>query len=77
MKKIFHTSYISILVNLKFGGFGMGYGIGRKYWPIWVLVSVLNLNQSSGFGRSLSKMLSLNHHYYKMTKSCVMIGREM
>jgi hypothetical protein len=77
MKKIFHTSYISILVNLKFGGFGMGYGIVRKYWPLWVLVSVLNLNQSSGFGRSLGKMLSLNHHYYKMTKSCVMIGREM
>ena len=31
--------------------FGIGYGIGRKYLPIWV--SVLNLNQNSGFGRTL------------------------
>ena len=34
-------------------GFGIGYGIGRKYQPIWVLVSVLDLNQNSGFGRTL------------------------
>ena len=31
-------------------GFSIGYGIGRKYWPIWV--SVLDLNQNSGFGRT-------------------------
>ena len=32
-------------------GFGIGYGIGRKYQPIWVLVS--DRNQNSGFGRTL------------------------
>jgi hypothetical protein len=53
MKKIPHTSYESILLNLKFGGFGIGYGIGRKYLPIRVSVLVLDLNQSSGFGRLL------------------------
>jgi hypothetical protein len=31
----------------------MGYGIGRKYWPIWVSVLVLDQNQNSGFGRTL------------------------
>ena len=51
MEKIPHTSYVSILLHLKFGGLGIGYGIGRKYWPIWVLVS--DLNQNSGFGRTL------------------------
>ena len=34
-------------------GFGIGYGIGRKYWPIWVSVSVSDLNQNSGVGRTL------------------------
>ena len=34
-------------------GFGIGYGIGQKYWPIRVSVSVLDLNQNSGFDRSL------------------------
>ena len=34
-------------------GFGIGYGIGQKYPPIWVLVSVSDLNQNSGFGRTL------------------------
>ena len=32
-------------------GFGIGYGIGRKYQPIQVSVS--DRNQNSGFGRSL------------------------
>ena len=32
-------------------GFGIGYGIGRKYRPIWVLVLVLDLIQNSGFSR--------------------------
>ena len=36
-------------------GFGIGYGIGRKYRPIRVSVSVSGRNQNSGFGRSLSK----------------------
>ena len=52
MEKIPHTSYVSILLNLKFGGFGIGYSIDRKYRPIRVLVLDL-LNQNSGFGRSL------------------------
>ena len=34
-------------------GFGIGYGIGRKYPPIWVSVSVLDLNQNSIFCRTL------------------------
>ena len=34
-------------------GFGIGYGIGRKYRPIRVSVSVSDRNQNSGFGRSL------------------------
>ena len=34
-------------------GFGIGYGIGRKYRPIWVSVSVSDLNQNSGLGRTL------------------------
>ena len=34
-------------------GFGIGYGIGRKYPPIWVSVSVSDLNQNCGFGRTL------------------------
>ena len=38
---------------LKFG-FGIGYGIGPKYRPIWVSVS--DLNQNSGFDRTLPKI---------------------
>ena len=34
-------------------GFDIGYGIVRKYRPIWV--SVLDLNQNSGFNRTLDK----------------------
>ena len=34
-------------------GFSIGYGIGRKYLPNWVSVSVLDRNQNSGFGRTL------------------------
>ena len=30
-----------------------GYGIGQKYWLIWVSVWVLDRNQNSGFGRTL------------------------
>ena len=43
--------YVSELLHLKFGCFGINYGIGRKYLPIWVLVS--DLNHNSGFGQSL------------------------
>ena len=34
-------------------GFGIGYGIGRKYWTNWVSVLVSDLNQNRGFGRTL------------------------
>ena len=33
---------------------GFGYGIGQKYWPIWVSVSVSDQNQNRGFGRTLT-----------------------
>ena len=36
-------------------GFGIGFGIGRKYRPITVSVSVLGRNQNGGFGRSLNE----------------------
>ena len=35
-------------------GFGIGFGIGRKYRPITVSVSVSGRNQNGGFGRSLT-----------------------
>ena len=35
-------------------GFGIGYGSGHQYPPIWVSVSVSDLNQISGFGRTLA-----------------------
>ena len=53
MEKLPHTSYVSILLILKFGSYGIGYGIGQKYRPIRVSVSVSDLNQKNGFGRSL------------------------
>ena len=36
---------------------GIGYSIGWKYWPFWVSVLVLDLNQNSGFGCTLDKFL--------------------
>ena len=53
MEKIPPTPYVSVLLHLKFGGFGIGYGIGRKYRPIRVSVSVSDLNQNCGFSCSL------------------------
>ena len=47
IEKIPHTTF-----HLKCG-FGIGYGMGWKCRPIWISVSVSNLNQSSGFGRTL------------------------
>ena len=38
-------------------GFGIGYGIGRNYQPIWVSVSVLDRNQNSGYGCTLTMFL--------------------
>ena len=48
-------------------GFGIGYGICRNYQPIWVLVSVSDQNQNSGFGRTLqlAQKKVLNGIYYK------------
>ena len=54
MEKIPQTLYVCVFnLILKFGGFGIGYSIGRKYQPIRVSVSILDLNQKSGFGHSL------------------------
>ena len=53
MEKIPHIPYVNVLLHLKFGGFSIGYGIGKKYRPIKVSVSVSDQNQNSGFGRSL------------------------
>ena len=36
-------------------GFSIGYGIGRKYQPMWVSISVSDQNQNSGFGLTLSE----------------------
>ena len=41
------------VLHLKFGGFGIDYGIGRKYWPIRVSVLVSDVNQNRGLGRTL------------------------
>jgi hypothetical protein len=40
-------------------GFGIGYSIGRKYPPILVSVSVSDLNQNFGFGRTLLETLQV------------------
>ena len=53
MEKIPHTSYVSILLNMKFGGFGIGYGIGRKYRP------KVSANWGFGFGNRLTKIVVL------------------
>ena len=50
MKTISDTIGNQIL-NLKCG-FGISYGIARKYLPIWNLVSVSDRNQNIGFGRT-------------------------
>ena len=41
------------ITTSEFCSFGIGFGIGRKYRPITVLVSVSGRNQNGGFGRSL------------------------
>ena len=60
MEKIPHTSYVSILLHLKFGGFVISYGISQKYSSIRVSVSVSDLNQNSGFGHSLFRYIEKN-----------------
>ena len=58
MKKIVLTIGNYIL-SLKFG-FAMGYGIRWKYRPIWLLVSVSDLNENSGLGFAQPEMQILN-----------------
>ena len=41
--------------------FGIGYGIGQKYLPIWVSVSVSDRNHYCDFGRTLIWQLSGYH----------------
>ena len=43
-------------------GLGICYSIGRKYRPMWVSVTVLDLNQNSGFGRTLEATASSHRH---------------
>ena len=43
------------ILTLKWGS-GIGYSISRKYWQIWVLVSVSNLNKNSCFGCTLPQI---------------------
>ena len=50
-------------------GFDIGYGIGRKYRPIWVSVSVSDLNQNSGFGRTLLTSVELLSFDFGVLKS--------
>ena len=38
-------------------GFSISYGIDQKYRPIWVSVSVLDLNKNSGFGPTLPSLI--------------------
>ena len=45
MEKIPNT-IVNYILSLKCG-FGIGYGIGQKYQPIWVSVSVSDLNQNT------------------------------
>ena len=52
-KKAPQTAFIT---TSEICGFGIGFGIGRKYRPITVSVSVLGLNQNSDFGRSLPQI---------------------
>ena len=49
----------------------MSYGIGREYLPIWVSVSVLGLNQNSGFGRTLFSWSNYRFWYYKFEFSWI------
>ena len=64
IEKISHT-IDNYIFPLKYG-FGIGYGIGQKYQPIWVWISVLDLNQNSSFGRTLH---SCNNAYSEMVST--------
>ena len=57
IEKIPHTIGNKIFpLKCGFGiGYGIGYGIGWKYCPIWVSVSVSDLNQNSGFSLTLEE----------------------
>ena len=53
MEWMHHTFSVSMLLNLS-GGFGIGYGISQKYWPIRVWFLVSNLDQNRDFVHSLN-----------------------
>ena len=53
--------YIGNLILPLKCSFSIGYSIGRKYLPIWISVSVLDLNQSKGFGHTVSTTKSDNY----------------
>ena len=46
--------------------FGIRYGIGRKYLPIWVS----DLNQNSGFGRTLQQKWLVSWEFRMRNKHC-------
>ena len=50
--------------------FGIGYSIGRKYRSIWVWVSVSDLNQNNGFGRTLVHSMLFSFDGKKLAKIC-------
>ena len=52
-------------------GFGIGYGIGRKYQPIQVSVSVSDLNQNSGFGRTLGQTFFVKSFNVLLISYCI------
>ena len=49
-KKLLDFSFEICLHSI---GFSIGYCISQKYLQIWVLVSVLDLDQNRGFSRTL------------------------
>jgi hypothetical protein len=46
-------------------------GIGQRYRPIWVWVSVLDLNQNSGLGHTLISCSSDAKNYEYFSEKCV------
>ena len=72
-KHIIKPNYFNIcnkILPLNYG-FGIDYGIGQKYLPIWVSVSVSDLNQNSGFGRTL---IHSPYHCYSTLMLLTLIG---
>ena len=70
MKKIPRTIGNQIF-SLKCG-FGIGYGIGRMYRPVWVSVS--DLNQNSGFGRTLVFLIQAKTGIQSLQAPCGLLA---